>query len=103
MSFSLANSAAIQILDFDGDNFAARARKLMAAGIPFAFDISGEGRDQLAPLIVNGRIVDLGRLAVLPKVRVLAALLSLAEVHNRAVVIEASPDAILFSIGTGLA
>jgi len=102
-SSRFANVAAFKTLDFEVDHFASQARKFMTAGIPFAFDVMGEGRDHLAPLIANGRIVDRGRLAVLPTVRVIAVVLSLADVYHRAVAIETSPDAIRFSIGAGLA
>src|SRR5215471_3021021 len=56
----------VRSLDFEAEDFPQTARKLIIAGVPFTFRVTGRGLAVLAPMVLDGRIEDLGRLSAQP-------------------------------------
>jgi hypothetical protein len=90
-------------LSYADDDFPTRARKLIQNGRVFSFKIIGEARRQLDPLLSNGAVRDVGKLARKPKLQVLVALLMLAESQGRHTAIEVSDESIRVWVGIGRA
>lgn len=90
-------------IDFELETFAQTARRLIHAGVPFVFHISGRARDQLLPLVSGARIAEPSRLGLFPKLQPLLAILMLADAAGRAVSLEQTDKHVRFSVGSGTA
>lgn len=77
-----------QILDYDDDRFAVRARELVAARQPFVVRLVGEARKQLEVHISGGVVAEPSRLGLKPKLQLLLAIMMLADVEEQAVMFE---------------
>jgi hypothetical protein len=89
----------LTIFDYNDEDFAARARRLITNGQSFAFDVNGAARVQLEAYVQNGRISDPVRLGVKPKLQALLAILMLAEAQGQAVSLDVNDKHIRVWIG----
>lgn len=90
-------------LNYDDDDFAVRARKLIVNGHTFSFEIAGTALQQLMPLVAGGRIGDLPKLGLWPKLQPLMGVLLLADAQGRAVSLEVEPEHVRVVVGVGKA
>lgn len=85
-------------LDYDEPVFAQRARKLIADGSAFSFEVGGEAFLALKPLMLNGDISDRIALLTRPKLQPLAGVLSYAGVKGRRVHLQELPDSLRVTV-----
>jgi len=72
-------------LSYDADDFPVTARKAIASGDVFTFDIRGTAWDQLRPHVVDDGVPSWAALSAIPELRRFVVVMSLAGVSNRKV------------------
>ena len=90
-------------LDYEAEGFAVRARKLISAGQTVSVVIRGRFRDLLREHLVAGRIGDFGAMTRSLELRLIVALVCLAEGRGRSHMFEGSRETIILRIGVGVA
>lgn len=91
----------VKTIDYEDPQFAERARKLISAGHPFAFQVSGPAFEQLKPFLSGGEVKNIIGLGRFPKLHPLSGVLQFSQVKGRSVKINESGDHVLVHVGLG--
>jgi hypothetical protein len=91
------------VLDYDDDEFAPKAVRLIRADQPFCFSVRGPAFSLLRPRVRDGKFVDLSTFVLVPKLQPLCGTVTFAQARGMSVLLEEHEGTIGVWIGTARA